>query len=152
MLKEKGLSTYSQLDKASNKDLNEFQREMDRTNLPLDNIQKSIDILVEKVGSNKASYRLILIKQFMEIRKGTYFFKQKGAAEGPTSQSYHPRVPSKEVLPQATNTIGQPTPKQRTTVPKVPVQEPKGSSPTEVPLPDRIQVKIPVPLAGTTTF
>ncbi len=63
MLKEKGVSTHSQLDKASNKALNEFQREMDRTNLHLDNIQKSIDILLEKVDNNKTSYRLILTKQ-----------------------------------------------------------------------------------------
>ncbi len=54
MLKEKGVNTHSQLYKASNKALSEFQREMDRTNLPLLNIQKAIDILVEKAGSNKA--------------------------------------------------------------------------------------------------
>ncbi len=69
MLKEKGgVNTHSQLDKASNKALSEFQREMDKTNLPLLNIQKAIDILIEKVGSNKASYRLVFTKQFMEIR------------------------------------------------------------------------------------
>ncbi len=77
MLKEKGVNTHSQYDRASNKALAEFQHEMDRTNLPLTSVQKAIDILVEKVGNNKASYRLVLTKQFMEIRKECNLFRKE---------------------------------------------------------------------------
>ncbi len=95
MLEEKGDKTHSLLDKASNKALTKFQQEMDRTNLPLDNIQKSIDILGSKVGSNKASYRLILMKQFMEICKECNQFRKE-------HNFLSRRVPQRDQRPKAT--------------------------------------------------
>ncbi len=69
------------------------------------------------------------------VQKRPQCFEQEGATEGSTSQSIHPRVSRQETLSQATYTFGQPTKNKCTPIPKVQIQEPKGSHPTSEELP-----------------
>ncbi len=154
LLKEKGVNTLSQLDSASTKALFEFQKEMDRINLPLDSTQKSIDILVEKVGSSKASYRLLLTKQFMEVRKECNLFRKdhnflsrrvpqrdqrpNATTQGSSERRPSPRRPTPLVSPIQNR--GPQFPRYRSRSPRAPTQQrnqrsPNRSTPNQNPRP-----------------